>query len=327
MFAAKLGRGINIGNSLDVTGVKEYHPDAKDGEYETFWGNPRITPMLFQAVRKAGFSTVRLPVTWEEHLNEQGSVSEAWMDRVQEVVDQALEQDLYVILNTHHEEWMNLEAENAKWIEERFAFVWTQIAERFENYDERLLFEGMNEPRLRNSREEWSAGNRQLQEMVNRLNQVFVDTVRGMGKQNRSRYLLICPYGNNSRAMEALEVLDGRVFVSVHMYEPYWFCQDEEGGGQWKDVSEKEKQQIEEAFQNMNRLFTGKGIPVVLTEFGCRDKGNTDSRTKWIAFYKSLADKYGVVCIWWDNGSNYQLINRENGQVVYPGMAAELVKP
>lgn len=329
MFAAKLGSGINIGNSLDATGVKEYHPDAEEGEYETAWGNPPITPLLFQRVKKAGFSTVRIPVTWEEHLDEQGRISKAWMDRVQEVVDQALEEDLYVILNTHHEEWMNLEKEKEEWIEERFAFVWMQIAERFGEYEERLLFEGMNEPRLRNSKEEWGAGTSQLQEMVNRLNQVFVDTVRRSGKENRNRYLLICPYGSSSqeKAMEALKIPDRRVMISVHMYEPYWFCQDEEGSGQWSAVSEKEKGQIEEAFQNMDRLFRRKGIPVLLTEFGCQEKGSTESREQWIAFYHRMAEKYGVGCIWWDNGSNYQLINRENGQIRYPSLVRELVRP
>lgn len=157
-FVKNMGSGINIGNSLDSHGLREYHPEASDLDFETYWGNSEITEELFVMIKEAGFSTVRIPVTWQDHMDENGRVSEVWMDRVQEVVDMALAQELYVILNTHHEEWMNLETERADEIAEKFASLWMQIAERFAAYDEKLLFEGMNEPRLRDSEYEWNAG-------------------------------------------------------------------------------------------------------------------------------------------------------------------------
>ena len=169
-FVKNMGAGINIGNSLESYGLREYHPEAADLEFETSWGNPEITEEIFVMIKEAGFSTVRIPVTWQDHMDESGLVSEEWMDRVQDVVDMALKQELYVILNTHHEEWMNLEIDRADEITERSAGLWAQIAERFAEYDERLIFEGMNEPRLLDSEYEWTEGTEELRDMVNWLN-------------------------------------------------------------------------------------------------------------------------------------------------------------
>ena len=120
-FVKNMGAGINIGNSLDSHGLRQYYPEASDLEFETFWGNPEITEELFIMIKEAGFSTVRIPVSWQDHMDENGLVSEEWMNRVQEVVDMALSQELYVILNTHHEEWMNLEIAKKDEIVEKFA--------------------------------------------------------------------------------------------------------------------------------------------------------------------------------------------------------------
>ena len=146
-FVRDMGAGINLGNTLDSTGLRDYKPDADDLEYETYWGNPKADAETFRIMKEAGFGTVRIPVTWEDHLDEGYRISDVWMDRVQEVVDMALEEGLYVILDLHHEEWLDLKIERETQIREEFVIVWEQIAERFQKYDERLLFESMNEPR------------------------------------------------------------------------------------------------------------------------------------------------------------------------------------
>lgn len=328
-FAARLGSGINIGNALDATGIRSYRPDASDLAYETSWGNPEITKELMEGIREAGFQTVRIPVTWEEHIDEHGKIREVWIQRVRCVVDLALSQGLYVILNTHHETWIDLTQEEQEQTKKRFACVWGQIAQAFREYGEELLFEGMNEPRLRGSEEEWTEGTMPLRSAVNDLNRIFADTVRASGGENKTRYLLVCPYGNNTgkEALEALEIPDERVMVSVHMYEPYWFCQDEEGEESWPEAQNEEKEQIEETFCSLHTMFVRRGIPVVLTEFGCVDKGNTKSRREWLIFYKTLADQNGIACIWWDNGSSYRLIDRKKGEQLYPTLIDVLIKP
>ncbi len=330
-FVKKMGAGINLGNTLDSHGLREYHPEASDLEYETYWGNPRITEDLFICIKEAGFSTVRIPITWQDHMTSDGTINEEWMMRVQEVVDMALAQELYVIIDTHHEEWLDLQVEKEEEITERYRYVWTQIAGRFQFYDSRLLFEGMNEPRLRASDYEWTEGTKELREMVNRLNAVFVETVRKSGGENQTRYLLISPYAGNhlEGVMEELEVPKGNIIVSIHMYAPYSFCQDEDGMDDW-DMNDKEvaghATEIQAYFDNMNRFFVKKGIPVMLTEFGCKDKRNTGDRVAWIHFYKEQAGKYGIPCIWWDNGSSYKIIDRDNCSWIYPELKEELVK-
>ena len=330
-YVKNMGAGINVGNSLDSHGLWKYHPEASDLENETFWGNPVITEELFVMIKEAGFSTVRIPVTWQDHMDEKGNVSEAWMERVQEVVDMALAQDLYVILNTHHEEWMDLQIDKEDEITERFVFLWEQIAGRFASYSEKLLFEGMNEPRLRNSEYEWTSGNGELRGMVNRLNRVFVDTVRSTGENNKERYLLICPYASiyEKEAFEDLEVPHGNIAVSVHMYSPYEFCQKEDGITQW-DTEDKEfagyVDEVREYFSNMQKYFIRKGIPVVLTEFGCTDKGNTESRVEWVEFYMKEAAEYEIPCIWWDNGSDFGIMDRTKYTWIYPQLKDTLTR-
>ena len=178
-FAAKLGKGINLGNAMDSTGLWEYKPDEDELSYENYWGNPDIDSTQMRAIREAGFSSVRIPITWEDHIDGNGIISERWMQRAVDVVDMALAEDLYVVIDTHHEEWLNLETEREDEICEMYRKVWAQIAERFADYDDRLIFEGMNEARLRDSEHEWDEGTPELRAMVNRLNETFVDTVRG----------------------------------------------------------------------------------------------------------------------------------------------------
>lgn len=317
-FVRRMGAGINLGNTLDATRLRKHRPDADELEYETWWGNPRLDRETFRVIVEAGFGTVRIPVTWEDHMDEEGRISGRWMMRVQEVVDMALSEDLFVIINTHHEEWLDLQTEKEAEILQKFAGIWSQIAGHFQDYDERLLFESMNEPRLHDSEYEWTSGTPQMREMVDRLNGLFVQTVRKAGGRNTERYLLICPYASTSEeeGMRGLTIPDDtRIIVSVHMYKPYSFSQKEDGDRKW-DTPEN-RARIASAFSDMNEIFVKKGIPVILTEFGCVDKGNLEERLTWTRYYTEQAGKYAVNCIWWDCGE-YRLLDRENGTWVFP---------
>lgn len=325
-FAARLGNGFNLGNALDATNLWETTPNAPELSYETYWGNPSIDDTQLAAIRAAGFSSVRIPVTWEDHIDENGVISQTWMDRVAEVVDMALAEELYVILDTHHEDWLNMDTEHEAEINERYKTVWAQIAQRFADRDNHLIFEGMNEPRLRGSEHEWDAGTPELRAMVNRLNRTFVETVRETGGENRNRYLMISAYatGTETEALDDLEVPDGNIIVSVHMYQPYSFCQDREGTAEWNPENAGDTEKIAETFAELYTRFIEQGTPVALTEFGCVDKENDDARAAWVSFYREHADS--IPCFWWDNGSSYQLLDRESGKWRHPEILDVLVQ-
>lgn len=202
-----------------------------------------------------------------------------WLDRVQQVVDYALETGLYVILNTHHDPWRNLAAENTAEMERLLALAWQQIAGRFAEYPAQLVFEGINEPRAIGTDWEWGEGTEENRNQVNRLNRIFVDTVRGSGEKNRSRYLLITTYcsGVEENALSALTIPDQRCIVSLHYYRPYSFCQEEEGKRVWDPAWEEN---MEETLQTISDLFLRRRVPVIFTEIGCVNRENTEDRVK-----------------------------------------------
>lgn len=313
--AREMGTGINIGNSLDVERVRQYIPNAGIEDFERFWGNPPITPQLIKAIRDKGFSTVRIPVSWGEHMGEDGTVDPEWMKRVEQVVSEALGEGLYVILDTHHESWLvptpECEAEST-W---RLTNLWGQIAEHFANYGDRLLFEPLNEPRLKNSSLEWTAGTDEMRAVINRMYEAVVSRVRSCGGNNETRWLLLEAYGN-SNMEEALRGLclpdDPYLMVSVHAYLPYSFALAEGGTAAWDRNRPEDIREINELLNRIDTLFLQKGIPVVITEYGCNDRQNPEARKAWVSYWSEQAGKMGVPLIWWDNGKESQIIDRES---------------
>lgn len=312
-FVKNLYGGINLGNSLDVEGLCASQPDATVEDYETYWDNPVLTKELIETIYERGFRTLRLPVSWGEHMDESGQVSREWMARVKQVTDWALDTGLYVILDTHHEKWLIPSPEQEIEVTEHLCSLWEQIAECFRNKDERLLFEGMNEPRVVGAEEEWKGGTVETRQVVNRLNEAFVRTVRDSGGGNRHRWLLISTYGSSSER-EALEDLmlpaDSRLIVTVHAYIPYRFTH--EGDDEWKVDDLKDTEKIDSMLNDLEELFLKKRIPVVITEFGCRKKSKEEVRLTWAHYYLQQAGKRGIPCIWWDNGKEMRIIDRED---------------
>lgn len=315
IFVKEMGNGINMGNSLDSTGLREYDSLAEDLDFETFWGNPPLAKEQFHAVKLAGLGTVRIPVTWQDHMDESGMVSPVWMTRVDEVVRMALEEDLYVILDTHHEDWLDLDITIKEKAEEKFALLWEQIALQFADCGEKLLFEGLNEPRKRNSEGEWQKGTKESREMLNDLNRIFVETVRNSGENNASRYLLVDSYASNPIAGGFEDFVlpeDSRLIVSIHAYYPYDFCQNVKdlNSFSWDKKRKSDTKEMEQAFANAGKMFLDKGIPVILTEFGCVNKSNESDRAEWTKFVTGLSEKYGIPCLWWDEGKDYKILDR-----------------
>lgn len=316
---AEMTIGWNLGNTLDSKGGSE-----------TAWGNPKTTQEMIDMVAEAGFNTVRIPTTWQYHLDRTTfTVKEDWLARVKEVVDYCYANDMYVILNTHHEtDWMLLQANKIDDTEQKFIYLWQQIAEYFKDYDEHLVFEGMNEPRVVGHAQEWNGGITEHRQAVARLNTAFVDTVRATGGNNETRVLLITSYGaNNSRvAMNAVQVPnDPYVGVSIHAYTPYNFTFNTNNNYDVKVWDGKKNGDIDAVFRDLNAVFLSKGIPVVLTEFGAENKTNLpggeenlEARCQWVDYYLTKAKEFGVPCVQWDNniynasGERFGLLDRRN---------------
>lgn len=303
---SQMNVGWSLGNTMDVHksgSLIKLSPEV----WETGWGNPVTTPELIEAVIEKGFNVIRIPVTWNDHLilNENYKIVDSWMDRIQEIVDYAYDKGAYVILNAHHESWYYPYYENEERSSLMMRAVWEQIAERFQDYDEHLIFEGMNEPRKIGTEVEWNGGDEEGWDMVNRFNAVFIDTIRNAGGNNPYRILMIPGYGANCwEGIKHIEVPenDDKIVVSVHAYEPYVFALDKTGRGTW----DHDTANIDSLMQSLDDLFISKGIPVILGEFGAMHKsveGNEQERKEWVTYYVSSAKKLGIPCVWWDNGA------------------------
>lgn len=307
--------GWNLGNTLDATG-------GEGLTAETSWGCPVTTKEMIDKIKGAGFNVLRVPVSWGTHLDEEGNIDKAWLDRVQEVVNYGIDNDMFVILNTHHEEWYMPTKDHVESDLKTLEKLWQQIAERFKDYGDKLMFEGLNEPRLRGQGAEWT-GNKSAREIVNQYEETFVKTVRATGGNNEQRILFISPYAASSTRenLSAVKIPEnaGNVIVSVHAYLPYDFALNVKGS-----VFYENDGSIDTLMDNIQSIFLDKGIPVVITEFGCMNKGNSEERLKCITDYLTAANKKGVPCIWWDNNSrvttseSFGLLNRENNTWYFP---------
>ena len=291
--------GWNLGNTMDSSGTKSISD-------ETAWGNPQTTKEMIDFVKQSGFNVLRVPVSWQDHISgDDYQIDSEWMNRVQEIVNYGIDNDMYVILNTHHEDWYIPKEENAETAKEELAAVWTQIAERFKGYDEHLIFEGLNEPRLKGDLDEWT-GTNDSRKIVSEYANTFVETVRNSGGNNKDRCLMITPYAASSMKenMSSLEIPqnDDKIIVSIHAYLPYSFALDTKG----TDKFDESDMSIDNVFKDIDEVFLQKGIPVIIGEFGSVNKDqNTAERVKCVNKYLTTAKQYGVPCVWWDNGARF----------------------
>lgn len=310
-LVADLTAGWNLASSLDCI---DYGNLAWDG-YETAWGNPWTTKEMFVAVRKAGFNFVRIPVTWGVHMDENGNIDKEWMDRVQEVVDYAYDEGLFVIINTHNDgEWIKTNKRSYVESIRLLKNVWKQISARFKNYNQRLIFEGMNEPGDLDLIEEGRFD--EMFETINELNKAFIETVRSSGGNNKNRMLMIPPFAAEvndvDRGIFALEVPDDdkMIAVSIHAYQPWDFSDDTlDINRDITKFTDSGKKAIDTVFERIDEVFLSKGIPVIMGEFAYTHKSNTSERVKAVKYYISVAKKYGVPCAWWDSGISTHRIN------------------
>ena len=303
-FVDKMKIGWNLGNTLEpYYGV----PNGDSRMFlETYWKNPKVTKELFEYVKSVGFDTVRIPVTWDVHseMNSDGTIviKKEWMERVREVVQYALDSGLNVIINTHHEKSIYAGTNDVEFkvIKNRAKTMWKQIADYFSDIDGRLIFESYNE--IDNAYDTWKYGD-VAAEQLNELNQLFVNVVRSTGGYNGQRILMV-PTLLDSELPNATgafklpkDVVDDRIIVTVHKYSP------------------KVGKYLDRSMQRVVNFKNSINAPVIIGEFGTKaSEYDDDFRVNHAGGYVSIAAKYGIKTIWWDNGylNDYGLIDRNN---------------
>lgn len=324
--------GWNLGNTLDVsnTGLNSKIAPSK---FVTKWGNPEPTQELFSTVKAAGFNTVRIPTTWYEHLeydenSQMYIVNSEWMDYVKQTVDYAYQQDMFVILNVHHEDFINEKVftdETYAVAAKKLGDIWTQVSAEFADYDQHLVFEGMNEPRQTGnpSVNQWGNGtedNGYTTKYINDLNAVFVNTVRSQGSaENQERVLMLPGYAASSdfAAIRNIEIPQnaGNVALSVHAYLPYYFTMatDKNANHEFPGQSgwgEDYEYSLKTFFDGLKTISAEKNAPIVIGEFSASNFDNTESRCNWAKSYLSKAKDAGIPCVLWDNNA----IKSTNGE-------------
>lgn len=316
-FAASLGIGFNLGNTFDA-----YTDPTPSDEMstETAWHGVYTTQQMIKDIHAYGFDTIRIPVSWHNHVDTDYNISKQWLDRVNDVVDWAMDEGMYVIINIHHDNHPEAngfypDKAHLEQSKKYIGRIWEQLSERFKDYDEHLIFEGMNEPRLVGTSHEWDFSTdyddcREAIDCINELNQLFVDTVRAGSGNNSDRYLMCPGYaasldGGTNAFFSLPKDVDGReshVMLSIHAYTPYNFALEYPGVS---DFNTGDKDRTSELNELMNKLYMDyvyQGTPVVIGEFGCRDKnGNLQDRVNYSAYFARMASSRSIPCVWWDN--------------------------
>ena len=323
-LVSDMGAGWNLGNSLESS------------DSETNWGNPKTTKSMIDAIAAKGFTTLRVPVRWDDHYSDSSKymISAEYMDRVETVVNYGLANGMYVILNVHHNDLQaavssSTSAQNK--ISEELAAIWKQIGTRFKNYGDKLIFEVNNEPRCG---EDWT-GNASYYKCVNANNEAARAAIRATGGNNAKRLIMLptyCASGDAAKA-EAWSNTSGdsMIAASIHAYLPFDFAFSGDGHKDWQasDLTE-----LSGFFTRMYNTFISKGVPVVIGEFGATNKSNTAYREKYAGIYASLARQFAaqdIPCVWWDNNcfgtgsENFGIFNRGSRSFTYGGIADALV--
>lgn len=311
-LAGMMGKAWNLGNALESTtdGIAD----------ETLWNNKfPVSKPMFDSVAKAGFKTVRIPVSYMDKIvyeNGKYTVDDTYMARVKQVVDVALASGLYVVIDMHNDggdgiigKWIDVsleEGEARKTMLKKFSDVWSDIATTFADYDQHLLFEGFNE--LNNGYD--TAPTTVELNNVNALNQAFVTAVRSAGGNNSDRVLILNGYNANinytvSGFAKPNDTTNNRLMLSVHYYEPDSFTMG--STTQWPTGDEDEEEYTTEAYMKnrinkMASMGTKFSMPVFLGEYGTQNNNNTSSRAYYCSCINKYASAKGIVTAYWDNG-------------------------
>jgi endoglucanase len=325
--ASQIGTGWNIGNTLEATGG------------ETAWGNPLITQQLLDSVKAAGFNAVRIPCAWDGHANQSTLVIDpAWLARVKQVVDYAIGNGMYVILNEHWDGgWLEDHPTSAfqTSVNAKQQTYWTQIANTFKSYDQHLLFAGTNEVHA-----DFGTPSSENITVQQSYNQTFVNAVRATGGNNASRTLVVQTYNTNMQHglnffTPPTDSASNRLIVETHYYDPYDFTLNPNGpclfwGAPFPTQSNctwAYESYVTDLFSQVRAKWVDHGIPVIIGEYGVATRPNLslDARQYWLQTINQTAAANGIKTFYWDNGvlpsqnNGFALVNRQTGAITDQG--------
>ncbi|MCL2638379.1 MAG: glycoside hydrolase family 5 protein [Oscillospiraceae bacterium] len=324
-----MGHGVNLGNTMEACGAANRQPMQDPGVYERMWGQPTTTQESINGMKEAGFSTLRIPVAWTnamsfavgnkmDYENWDFTIDPRYLDRVEEIVNYALDAGMIAIVNNHWDHgWWSMfghpEQEIRDLAMEIYTTMWTQVAERFNHFDGRLILESANEElgdRLNDKTPFSPTGGtlteNEQYEMTTVINQRFIDIVRGTGGNNAERFLLVKGFHTDVlKTMDDRYVMPldpaGKLILGVHYYTPWSYCGDTSGVGGWGTSAE-----IEEMNNLLGMLtkFTEQGYGILIGEWGVLDNVGED-RFNFFTHFLALADKHGYATTLWDTGGVY----------------------
>ena len=328
-----MGAGWNLGNSLEAIGG------------ETAWGNAATTQAMVNAVKAAGFKSIRIPVSWTQYADANYTISSTWMARVTQVVNYAKTAGLVTVINIHWDGgWMQPTYAQQSAVNARLAKLWTQIANNFKTYDDTLLFAGTNEVMVDGN---YGTPTVEYYTVQNSFNQTFVNAVRATGGNNAARHLVVQGFNTNidhtyNFFVMPADTAANRLTVEVHYYDPYNFtlnassniwqwgagATDPAATETWANESYADAQ-----FQKMKSRFIDNGVAVILGEYAAMSRTNISGaeayRQAWDQYITRAAFSRGVVPMYWDAGSTANngsgLFNRATGQQVYPAIISVLI--
>jgi endoglucanase len=349
-IVADMGAGWNLGNQLEAT--------TNGFPSETAWGQPAVTQALIDKVRAAGFKTIRIPVSYLGYIGPgpNYTINASWLNRIQEVVNYAYNRGLHVLINMHGDgyknvsgSWLICDSSSQTTIKAKYEKAWQQIANRFKNYDQRLILESMNEE----FDGQYGRPTQPCYSNINSYNQIFVDTVRKTGGNNGSRWLLVAGWNTNidytagnygfklpsdQYRSPSIPANERRIMISVHHYAPWDFAGEENGTiTQWGQAATNpsrkstwgQEDYLDAQLKTMHDVFVTKGYPVVVGEYGAIDKSSFDSsnnryRADFARAVAATAKKYGAASVYWDNGSTgrygFGLFDRRSLTVTQQGI-------
>lgn len=329
-LASKMYAGINIGNTLEV-------PKGQD------WGNnATVSEAYIKGLKTLGFNAVRIPCAWSSHADASNKIDADWLDKVADAVNLCLINDMYAIVNIHWDGgWLedNILSGYSEAINTKQHTLWTQIATKFKDYDEHLLFAGCNEPGMNETTSSDALMTVAAKQTIMKYEQTFVDAVRATGGNNATRCLIVqIPATRISAGLSdysmPTDAVSGRLMVEAHFYDPYQFCLMEEDAswgkvfwywgapnyvnGSEHNATSSEETYVQEQFQKLKEKFVDAGYPVIIGEYSAmkrtvsenQEKHNA-SRAYWNEVVTREAKNHGIVPFYWETSGD---INRVTGE-------------
>ncbi len=316
-----MGVGWNAGNTMDMPMGAKFH------------SQPILQKELFVKIKELGFDSIRIPMTWHYYTSKapEYKIQPERLARAKQVVDQALEAGLIVIINSHHDNSKYTPTpENAENAVNFVGKIWGQIAEVFKDYDQNLIFEPVNEPIIKGYEHEWCYFENcpdciAKAKVIMDCNQAFINEVRKTGGRNESRYLLVKTVapapGNAVKILKKLpeDSAENKLIVAVQAYDPFDLVF--QGDMKRSKVTAQDKWNLRMTFDELERTFVKKGVHVIYTEMGMTNKNNPEERYEWAEYFVSETKKRGIACFVWDNGNTragvegFGIVSKKTGKV------------